>query len=262
MTDKKINPAVEKVELEKTTEKDLQSVAGFSANENFQDVRLDQTMADKETIKVHWIMWILIAASLIGTLIVYPKLPDQIPIHWNWQGEIDNYGPRISTFITGLLPLFMAGLLYIMPLIDPRRDSYQKHAKAYSVLLNFMIIFFIGIHWATIAATVGYAINIGLIVKAGIGLLFLVIGNYMGQIRHNYSFGIRTPWTLANEVVWQKTHRLGKWYFIIAGLIFILTAASENLIVNAISMAFVVLGVCYLFVYSYLEFRKQEKLAS
>ena len=210
------------------------------------------------SLKIHKVIWILLAISIIGTFFVYPALPEEIPLHWNAAGEVDRIGHKINAFLTAGLPLLIVILLSVVPKIDPKRESYQKHGKAYGIIANLLIVFFIGLHWVTLAVALGYSINVGAVVGGGVGILFIIIGNYMGQIRPNYTFGIRTPWTLANEEVWKKTHRLGSWAFIVLGVLFIISGIIANEILFMIIIGALLLFVLGLFIYSYLEYRKIE----
>ena len=75
----------------------------------------------------------LCALSFIGQLILYPRLPDTIPTHWNFRGEVDGYGSRNTQLFLSLLPLLLYGLFLVIPKIDPRGKNYQKHARAYDL---------------------------------------------------------------------------------------------------------------------------------
>lgn len=203
-----------------------------------------------------WLLYLGII-SFVGTAIVYNRLPDQIPMHWNIKGEVDNYGGRYSALLLGALPIALYYLMLIIPRIDPRRDNYLKHGKAYDAVKMAIILFFIAVHWLTIASSLGADIDISKIVPIGVGIMFIVIGNVMSQIRHNYFLGIRTPWTLANEVVWKKTHRLGGILFVVMGIIFIIAGLLNNPLVSIVSFSFMMIIVIWIFVYSYLVFKKQ-----
>lgn len=207
-------------------------------------------------MKINKWLIVLMLISIIATIYIYGLLPDRIPTHWNMKGEIDDYNGREFVFFTALLPLGLYLLMIIIPKIDPRRDSYLKHKKAYTVIILLTIIVLIGIHWVSILAALGYNVNIGLIVKLFLGLLFVVMGNYMGQIRHNYTFGIRTPWTLANETVWKKTHRVGGYGFIISGITFIISAFVDNTFTSVLSFVIVIGIVVFSFIYSYVLYKK------
>jgi len=208
------------------------------------------------TFKIHKGMIVLILISIIATVFIYSSLPEKIPTHWNIRGEIDSYNNKSFVWFTSLLPLGIYMLMIYVPEIDPRRESYKKHKKAYKILMNILVPFFIVVHWITIFSALGHQVSVARIIPIGVGILFIVIGNYMGQIRPNYTFGIRIPWTLADETVWKKTHRVGSFAFILSGLIFIIAGIINKpySFILAISSIFVTL--IFTFVYSYLEYKK------
>lgn len=198
----------------------------------------------------------IVILSLIGTLILYPLLPPKVPSHWNFNWEIDGYSNKPFVFVTAALPIVIYLLLILVPKIDPRRDSYQKHHKAYNAFIAFLMIMFVVIHWMTILTALDIPVNVRLLFGLAMGSLLIVSGNYMGQIRQNYTFGIKTPWTLADETVWKKTHRKGSAAFIISGIIFILGGFVANSYPLLIGLAFLMITTVYLIIYSYLEYKK------
>lgn len=147
----------------------------------------------------------------------------------------------------------------ILPKIDPKKNSYLKHKKAYNIAKYFTVLFIIAVHWMIILYSLGFNINIGVFVRLFIGIMFIVIGNYMGQIRHNYFFGIRTPWTLANEIVWKKTHRVASFSFMISGIIFIASVFLNGVATVIAFVAAMVVAMLYPIIYSYVEYKKISK---
>lgn len=208
------------------------------------------------TFKIHKGIIILILMSVIATAFIYSSLPEKIPSHWNIRGEIDSYNNKSFVWFTSLLPLGIYLLMIYIPEIDPRRESYKKHKKAYKVLMNILVPFLIAIHWITIFAALGHQISVARIIPIGVGILFMVIGNYMGQIRPNYTFGIRIPWTLADETVWKKTHRVGSFAFILSGFIFIIAGIINKPYSFVLAISSIFITLIYTFVYSYLEYKK------
>jgi len=208
------------------------------------------------TFKIHKEIIILILMSIIATAFIYSSLPEKIPSHWNIRGEIDSYNNKSFVWFTSLLPLGIYLLMIYIPEIDPRRESYKKHKKAYKILMNILVLFFIVIHWITIFSALGHQISVARIIPIGVGILFIVIGNYMGQIRPNYTFGIKIPWTLADETVWRKTHRVGSFAFILSGLIFIIAGIINKSYSFVLAMSSIFITLIYTFVYSYLEYKK------
>jgi uncharacterized membrane protein len=191
---------------------------------------------------------------------LYSHLPERVPIHWNIYGEVDGYGGRFTgAFGIPLLTLAVYILMVVTPRIDPKKANYAKFTGAYKAFLAAFVVFMLTIQTAAMLFTFGYNVNIGVITQIGIGLLFVVMGNYLTRVRHNYFFGIKTPWTLANETVWRKTHRFGGILFVVAGLLTIASVFTWPEIRFVVTIASAI-GVSLIsMVYSYLVYRKLEK---
>jgi uncharacterized membrane protein len=205
-----------------------------------------------------WLI-ILMTVSVIGIVLVLPTLPDQIPIHWNVDGEVDNYGSKSSLIYLSLLPFALYLLLTVIPMIDPRKANYEKHDKAYRVTRIGIIMMMMIISWITVLYTLEIISAVDKWIVFLVGVLFLVIGNYMRQIRSNYFFGIKNPWTLSNEIVWKKTHRLGGIAFIFTGLSMMI----GSFLSGRVAMVLMFIGIAFILfvstIYSYLVYRKLEK---
>lgn len=190
--------------------------------------------------------------SLIGTVAAYFYLPDTIPLHWDFEGRVDNWGPRWSILALGCLPLGVALLMAWLPRIDPRREAYAKHAKTYEILQVVLVLVMTGLVWITVAAALGSKVDVSLAVRILIGVLFIVMGNYLGRLKRNYFVGIKTPWALADDEVWRRTHRRGALVFMIMGASFLFSLAFRpGWIVGVVTLAPTLLGVSYVFVYSW-----------
>lgn len=195
---------------------------------------------------------------LIG-LIAYGHLPEEIPIHWNVSGEVDNYGSRaFGVFGIPLITLGVFMLFYFLPVLDPRRHNYAQFAKSYRAIKLVTIVFMFMLYCATILYSLGVPVNISLVVNLLVGILFIIIGNYLGKVKHNYFVGIKTPWTLADEEVWRKTHRIAAPLMVLAGLIFIAGAFIQHASVFIFSFVVLMIAVLIPTIYSYLLFRKRH----
>ena len=135
--------------------------------------------------KNKWILYLGIV-SFLGTFLIYKRLPEQIPIHWGIEGEVDNYGSRMMALVTGIMPVGLYLLILYLPKIDTRRENYAKHSGAYGVMQMSIVLFFIVIHWAIMYFSLGNTFNIGRLVTIGIGILFIIIRYDMSHIRYNY----------------------------------------------------------------------------
>ncbi|OXS78076.1 SdpI family protein [Domibacillus enclensis] len=168
---------------------------------------------------------LIIIAAFVISFIAIPYLPDQIAIHWGPSGEADDYTSKwFGAFFGPLMLIFVGGLLAAAPKMDPRKQNYPKFAGSYHVIINATVTLLFIVHLLILANGLGYAVKMDVAIPILIGLLFIVIGNYMPRVRPSYMVGFRTPWTLADDRVWTKTHRTGGLLFVIGGLIILLTA--------------------------------------
>jgi uncharacterized membrane protein len=196
-----------------------------------------------------------VAAGLAGWFLLNVK--GDIPINWDAMGEVTAYGPSWMILIFPLISVLASLLMYYLPKLDPKGENIKKSGALLSSMMVVVAVMMLGLQVITIAVTKGVEVlDIGLFINLSLGLLFMVIGYYMPSIKHNYMMGIRTPWTIANEKVWNKTHKIsGKW-FVASGVLFlvgVLLPAPCNLYVPLGFMMAVVVGVA---LYSYVLFRK------
>ena|SRR5215469_2046519 len=151
---------------------------------------------------------LLTAAVLVATLVVYPHLPGSVPTHWNMRGEPDAYSPKWTLFLIG--PGLMAGmmsLMHFLPWFSPKRFEVDNFRSTYLQIM-LIVVAMIGYFSAVILwSSVGHRFDVGRAIIGGTFLLFGSLGNLMGKVRRNFYIGVRTPWTLANERVWNTTHR-------------------------------------------------------
>lgn len=211
------------------------------------------------TKRLFW--WLLAAAELsfAAQLILYPSLPQQVPLHWGISGQPDGWGAKPALLALWALPIVLLLLLYLMPRLDPRKDNYSKHTKAYSAFSIAVILLFIALGWALVAIALGVQLPLSSIVIVLLGILFVVIGNFMPQVRPNYFFGIKTPWTLANETVWRKTHRLGGVLFVLCGLTTLVSAFLPEVASFVVMVGGIVAATVVMVIYSYLAFKNIPK---
>lgn len=211
----------------------------------------------KYTLKFNWIVVLMLVGFWGICASFYPSLPDQVPTHWNIQGEVDGYSHKsVTSLIMPLLPLAIYVLMTITPKIDPKRQNYTKFGPSYDRIKNLIVIIMVGVTLLPLLAALGYNIKVDLLIRIFIPVLFIAIGNYMGKIKHNYFIGIKIPWTLASEEVWNKTHRLGG-KLMVAGGIFALAGVFAPPTVGFIMvMVGIFVPLILSMVYSYLEYRK------
>ena len=205
-------------------------------------------------------LFFLCIASFTAHLILYPKFPDQVPVHWGIDGEVDRYSSKTSVLFLAAVPLFICILFYLIPMIDPRRKNYRYHTKAYHVCLSLTVLLLIVFNWVSSLIALGYQFDISQIIVFGIGILFVGLGNYMPQIRPNYYFGVRTPWAIENPWVWKKTQRMGGILFMIMGVTLLPFSFLPDSILFAVLMGMLFGSMGLVYLYSYLMFLKAQKM--
>lgn len=201
-------------------------------------------------------MLVLCLASLAGYAALYSFLPPFVPIHWGINGGIDGWARKSSSIFLALMPLGMLAVMAALPKIDPKSENYQWHKKAYSIITVAIVLMFTGIKWAMLGAAMGLAVNMKLVLMLVLGLGLLILGNYMPQIKHNFFIGVRTPWTIADPLVWQKTNRIGGLLFCVGGILVMLGGFIDNWIYHQLVFLGMLAAIAGLFLYSYLIFRK------
>jgi len=206
---------------------------------------------------IRWV-WILVLANVAFNAAMYSRLPDPAPTHWNIHGEVDGWGPR--WLAVGLFPLIMAGimlLLVVLPRLGPFRANLESIAVTYGRIVVTVGLLMLTLNVIFILAAAGYKLPIGSSIALAIGLFFALLGNWMGKIPRNLYLGIRTPWTIANDTVWERTHRLGGRVMVAAGLIVAITALfASDITCFIVLMSSLGVTVIWAVVYSYRLYRR------
>jgi uncharacterized membrane protein len=212
---------------------------------------------EKIELKINWrseiVGLFLIAAMFLLAAAVWNTMPDSIPVHFGLDGQPDRYGGKFEGLLS--MPLTAAGLyllFFFLPRIDPRGERYARFAGAYTIIRTAVIALLAAVQVVIILQTRGVAIDVSTIVALLIGLLFMVLGNYMGKIRPNWFVGIRTPWTLSSEESWNKTHRLGGKVFVVMGFVIAAASLFQKPWILLGSIGLLLIATVVLAVYSYL----------
>jgi len=214
----------------------------------------------KFSLKTELPALIVLATSIVLSFYFYQNFPETVATHWNFQGKADGFSSKtFGAFFFPALLLLMYALFWVMPYFDPKKERYEEFKKVYAFFRQTIIIVLGIIYWASGFYNLGYNINIGLVSAWTIGLMMLGLGNYMGKIKPNWFFGIKTPWTLSSENVWNKTHRVGGVLFIIFGLIMIVMPFLPENIGLALFLGWAIVLVIGTAGYSYWLFLKEKK---
>ena len=191
---------------------------------------------------------------IIG-LLLWNKLPETVPIHWNAQGEIDGYAPKLFAVIT--LPIIMAVLnlvcIFAIHTDNKNRGQNKKLLNLSYFICPIISIIISGIIYYT---AFGLSLNAIKVIPILLGVLFLFIGNYMPKCRYNHTVGIRIPTTLKSEENWDKTHYFAGKVWVMGSIFIILTALLPESIMFYVSMPIVLVMAFLPMIYSVIISKK------
>lgn len=204
---------------------------------------------------------LLFSAAVVGAMTLlsawaWGQLPPdaQVPIHWGIDGHVDGYASKeIGLFLLPLTAAGIAALLAVIPRFEPRRANLERSRKAYGAIWIVIVALVGAVHALAVAVALGAVLDVTRLILIGTGVVFVVIGNFLPKVRPNYLMGIRTPWTLASDLSWVRTHRVGGRLFVVEGFVLIalglLGARPEVLAVAVIGA--IVIEIVVVVVYSY-----------
>ena len=210
-------------------------------------------------MKKKWFDYALWFVTVVFLICVF-FLPEVVPAHWGIDGTVDRYGSRYELIFIAFLPVISYYGMSFTKKIDPKYESIKEKEDVYEFFRVLLTVFFCVLcifvyMFAANLVKVNGSVVIGLI----IGCMFIAIGNYMPKVPQNYFLGIKTPWAIENEIVWQKTHRMGGHLFVLEGLI-----VCVCVLVNLKAMLYIILGssmflTLFLTMYSYNVYKKLRK---
>jgi uncharacterized membrane protein len=161
----------------------------------------------------------LALAPLLFMTFSWSHFPEKVPLHWGIDGKVDNMGSPAALWGFALIGLAAYPLLLLIPKIDPKRKHMDASEKGFGSLRFILHLFFAALPIVAGLAALNILTDIPKVMMIMILLLFMGLGNYFTVIKPNYFAGIRTPWTLSNDEVWRRTHRLGGWMWVIMALV-------------------------------------------
>lgn len=204
-----------------------------------------------------WTIILVIAAVGLG-LALEPRFPEQMAIHWNDQGQADGYGSRFMGIL--FLPIVTIGLTLMLlgiPQIDPLKKNIDKFRKEYYTFILLFVVFFVYLHVISLLFNLGLRFNMLALMIPAFGGFFYYIGVMMEKAKRNYFIGVRTPWTLADEEVWDATHRIGAKGFKISGVLTLAGVVFPSIAIWAMIVPLLVVSV-YTVAYSYVIYHRKH----
>lgn len=197
----------------------------------------------------------IIGLAFIESIWAYTRLPEKVASHWDAAGQVNGYmGKFGGAFFMPLLTLSIFILFSFVPKIDPR-NNIAKFKDIFNIFITVFLLYMLYIHTLSIAFNLGHTFDFTRAILPSMGVLFYFIGWMLPRAEPNWFIGIRTPWTLSSDIVWEKTHELGGKLYKIAGVLTLI-----GFIVPKYAFLFVLIPIIvvsiYLVVYSYIEFTK------
>lgn len=201
----------------------------------------------------------IILIAFVVSIYFYPRMPEKMASHWNAQGQVDGHISKLWGLF--LMPFVLVGitlLFAILPRIDPLKANIEKFRQYYDGFIILLLIFVLAIHYQMILWNLGIKVSPNAILPIGLGLLFFYAGILCENAKRNWFVGIRTPWTLSNDTVWNKTHKIGGKLFKVVGIIVFFAVFFQRhicffIIVPVLSVA------AYTVIYSYFEYKRQTR---
>ncbi len=178
-----------------------------------------------------------------------------MPTHWNANGVVDGYSSKeVGLFLMPGIAVAVYILMLVLPKMDPLKENVEKFRGIYEWFILLLIIFFFALHIFTILWALGNELDVRYVIIPGIAVLLYGAGELMQRSKRNWFIGIRTPWTISNDEVWESTNKLGADAFKLYGilLIVVLIAGIKNILIVIVPLILLVIG---LVIYSYFKYR-------
>jgi uncharacterized membrane protein len=211
-------------------------------------------------MRSRWFGLVIAGIAIAVSIWAYPQLAPTVATHWNLNGTPDGFSSRlVAVLIIPVVILVMMGLFNVLPKLDPRGQNYAKFFGTYWLICNTVIAFMLIAHAMIIASGIGFPIRIDRLMPVGIGLLFIVLGNYLTRVEPNWFIGIRTPWTLSSDTVWRKTHRTGGYLMVLGGLLVAACAVLPHGAFIPVLVAAILVMAVIPIVQSYILWKRERK---
>lgn len=211
-------------------------------------------MKNKFSLRKSSIISIIASILILITfnILFYDKMPAELPTHWNFQGQADDYSSKFDAMVLthGFLVVMNIFVCFMLD-NDPRNKKQKNFLMTLSKLAMPAIM--IVVYTITVMVGLGRDVNVSIIIPLFVGLLFIVIGNYLPKTKRNYTMGIKLPWTLNSDENWRRTHRLGGICFVIIGISLIVSVFLKSEIVFLVPL---ILGGIIPAFYSYYLYTK------
>ena len=200
---------------------------------------------------------LLLLLSLAIAIYFNPRLPQRIPSHWNAAGEVDDYASKfVGLFLSPIILLVFLILFIVLPKIDPYKANVDKFRKYFDGFIILLFLFVIFLQIFIILWSLGTKLKPYIVFPVGLGILFFYVGIMLEKAKRNWFIGIRTPWTMSDEGVWDRTHKVGGLLFKITGVLSVVGALFGKYAFLFIIIPVILLPI-FLIVFSYMGYKNK-----
>jgi len=205
---------------------------------------------------------ILIVAAILAGVLLWNKFPEQMASHWDVNDQVNGYMPRFwGVFMMPIIALGMLLLFLLIPNIDPLKANIAQFREIFNLFVMFIVGFMLYVHMLTLLWNLGYTnVGIGKSALPAMGVLFILIGSMLRKSKRNWFIGIRTPWTLSSDMVWEKTHQLGGILFMVSGVVTFIGGLFGGVVAFLVLMVPLLGSTLFLVVYSFVLYQRETIL--
>ena len=206
------------------------------------------------------VLILIIGITVAGTRL-WNQLPDPMASHWNENDQVDGYMSKFwGVYMMPLVTLGLFLLFLLIPNIDPLKANIAQFRGTFNLFITVIIAFMAYVHVLTLRWNLGYTdLGIGQAMLPAMGLLFIVIGSMLRKAKRNWFIGIRTPWTLSSDSVWDEVHRLGGILFMFSGVIAVIGGFFGGMVAFWSIMIPIFGTSIFLVGYSYVLYQREIK---
>lgn len=200
----------------------------------------------------------IVILSFVIAIYFYPSFPEQVASHWNSQGNVNGYmGKFFGLFLMPIILVAILLLFLVIPKLDPLKNNVKKFEKYFDGFIVLILLFLFYIYILTILWNLNVKFNMTQMMLPALGILFFYCGILIENAKRNWFIGIRTPWTLSSDKVWDATHKLGGKLFKIAGVLAFIGLFFQKYALLLFIVPILAFSL-YLVVYSYLKYKEYK----
>ena len=208
------------------------------------------------------IVLLMLAAATLTGLLLWNRLPDPMASHWGPNDEVNGYISKFwGVFLMPLITLGMFLLFLVIPNIDPLKANIAQFRDVFNLFVVLIVAFMTYIYILTLRWNLGYTtFAMSKAMLPALGILFFFVGYMLRKAKRNFFIGIRTPWTLSSDRVWDETHRLGSVLFMISGVLAFIGSFFGGMLAFWFLFVPLIGSTLITLVYSYVLYQREVKV--